>query len=362
MRSSTNSITSTTVARSNEDKLAGVLALSLDQLISSPTTHLFITNYLATAVDFHQRPPSTSSSHRPQPQLSISLTTADVNHGLRGKVRRRPSAIDRGGSFGGDLQKRRDNEGSAETSSGAASTCDFHRRRCSSSEKPLYPGSFKPSRHQDVLSEALGKKEHPGSVRGVGAYVAVKKVFGKPMKSKERSRGVLAMDDVEALVEKVRQETILAMQPTIDSLNNQLQDLMKRMPQEYPENVRASMGTPQSMYKPVDPLVGRSSCQSVDPYPFALIESPTPCRLALCTGKDTIVVVARGIVHPTQFDTLVHNTLVLPNHVKVSVDHVIVEGGETFLLPVPSQYHTHIGDVIGSFVQWPTHLVGIGEV
>lgn len=39
-------------------------------------------------------------------------------------------------------------------------------------------GSWNPKDHDDILSRALGKKEHGGRVRGVGGRACIKDVFG----------------------------------------------------------------------------------------------------------------------------------------------------------------------------------------
>ena len=38
-------------------------------------------------------------------------------------------------------------------------------------------GSFVPDRENDILTKALGKKEHPGRTRGIGSKVPWKKGF-----------------------------------------------------------------------------------------------------------------------------------------------------------------------------------------
>nr|GLL30009.1 uncharacterized protein LOC109183092 [Ipomoea trifida] len=75
-----------------------------------------------------------------------------------------------------------------------------------------------------------------------------------------------------------------------------------------------SAGTPQSVYAPCDIPPTRSSCHSVDAYPVTTI---------------------KGMAYPTTTETIiVHNQPVLPNHVKVMVDEVVI-GAEDCLLPVP---------------------------
>nr|GLL29825.1 uncharacterized protein LOC109183092 [Ipomoea trifida] len=75
-----------------------------------------------------------------------------------------------------------------------------------------------------------------------------------------------------------------------------------------------STGTPQSVDAPCDIPPTRSSCHSVDAYPVTTI---------------------KGTAYPTTAETkIVLNQPMLPNHVKVMVDEVVI-GAEGCLLPVP---------------------------
>lgn len=67
------------------------------------------------------------------------------------------------------------------------------------------------------------------------------------------------------------------------------------------------------------------------------------------------------MVHPSTHETVVLHQPLLPNCVKVFVDEV-VNGGEKFNIPVPTQYFVIVQDIIGNFVQWPIHLVILDEV
>ena len=45
-------------------------------------------------------------------------------------------------------------------------------------EEQATQGSFVPHGRQDVLAAAIGRPEHPGCVRGIGAGVTIKQYFG----------------------------------------------------------------------------------------------------------------------------------------------------------------------------------------
>nr|GMD83533.1 uncharacterized protein LOC109183092 [Ipomoea batatas] len=102
-----------------------------------------------------------------------------------------------------------------------------------------------------------------------------------------------------------------------------------------------SAGTPQSVYAPCDIPPTRSSCHSVDTYPITTI---------------------KGTAYPTTAETtIVHNQSVLPNHVKVMVDEVVI-GAEDCLLPVSVLQYKTLDDVVGTHTQWSIHLVLLDEV
>nr|GLL17042.1 uncharacterized protein LOC109183092 [Ipomoea trifida] len=101
-----------------------------------------------------------------------------------------------------------------------------------------------------------------------------------------------------------------------------------------------SAGTPQSVYASCDIPPTRSSCHSVDAYPVTTI---------------------KGTAYPTTAETtIVHNQPVLPNHVKVMVDEVVI-GADDCLLPVPVLQYKTLNDVVGAHTQWHIHLVLLDE-
>nr|GME03634.1 uncharacterized protein LOC109153561 [Ipomoea batatas] len=143
-------------------------------------------------------------------------------------------------------------------------------------------GTFEPKRHHDILSAVLGKEDHPGSVRGVGSYSTIQGVFGRQDRKQSTSSGMYTADDVKKMIDKCRQDTIMEveakMQPKIDSMDQQLQFLMKNMSGTHLFSQGISTGTPQSVYAPYDPPIcdpppTSSSCHSVDTYPVTTIKN-----------------------------------------------------------------------------------------
>nr|GMD54327.1 uncharacterized protein LOC109160468 isoform X1 [Ipomoea batatas] len=154
------------------------------------------------------------------------------------------------------------------------------------------------------------------------------------------------------------------MQPKMDSMDQQLQFLMKNMSGAHLFSQGISAGTPQSVYAPYDPPIcdpppTRSSCHSVDTYPVTTIKSPKKCSLSVCPDG-TPFVVAKGMAYPSTDGIMVHHKPLFPNCVKVWVDEVI-DGGDRFNLPIPTQEFVTVADIVGNFAQWPVHLVILDE-
>ncbi|KAK9677587.1 hypothetical protein RND81_11G153600 [Saponaria officinalis] len=162
-------------------------------------------------------------------------------------------------------------------------------------------GEFIPSRLEDVLVKAIGKPEHPGRTRGVGSFVGLQTYFGKPTSRGPRGK-LYSADGLILLKEEVKKETMDEMKVI---MHEQFAELMKacgmKMPLDFEFNMKDSHLSSQRDTK--------SSCHSVelnDPFiELLVLESVTP-------------------------------------------------------LPVPWGGFERIGQVDGSFAQWPKTLVLLG--
>ncbi|KAK9664466.1 hypothetical protein RND81_14G043900 [Saponaria officinalis] len=178
-------------------------------------------------------------------------------------------------------------------------------------------GEFFPTRLEDVLVKAIGKYDHPGRTRGVGSHEEVKRE---------------TMDEMKVL------------------MNQQLSEILKdcgvQLPREFEVNMRDS------------PLLSRrrdqSSCHSAELNdPFKELQVPTACRFAVLEFEN-LITVAEGMVWPWVEGKKVHNTPLSPHNVQVSIDKIIES---TAPLPVPWDGFQRVGEVLGSFAQWPKQLV-----
>ena len=63
-------------------------------------------------------------------------------------------------------------------------------------EEQAPQGSFVPHGRQDVLTDAIGRLEHPGRVRATGAGVTIKQYFG-PAPRTSRTSSSMAPEELE---------------------------------------------------------------------------------------------------------------------------------------------------------------------
>jgi len=69
-------------------------------------------------------------------------------------------------------------------------------------EEQASQGSFVPYGRQDVLTAAIGRLEHPGRVRAVGASVTIKQYFGLAQHTSRTSSSV-PPEELEQLTQQI---------------------------------------------------------------------------------------------------------------------------------------------------------------
>ncbi|XP_074298249.1 uncharacterized protein LOC141629087 [Silene latifolia] len=101
-----------------------------------------------------------------------------------------------------------------------------------------------------------------------------------------------------------------------------------------------------------------SSCHSTHHSdPFIELKERVPCRLAVIEDGE-VTVAAHGMVSPWVEGKKVHNTPLTMQNAQVSIDEVIKAGAR---LSCPWNGFSKIGEVEGSFAQWPKTLILLGE-
>ncbi|KAL8154992.1 hypothetical protein AgCh_000382 [Apium graveolens] len=91
-------------------------------------------------------------------------------------------------------------------------------------------GSWTPEGHNDILSRALGQKEHGGRVRGVGGGAKIKDVFGS---RKTKHSGLVSVDELATITheitKKVQKEFEEKMNEMINSKHECVFNQLKQM-------------------------------------------------------------------------------------------------------------------------------------
>ncbi|KAH9617959.1 hypothetical protein KSS87_008535, partial [Heliosperma pusillum] len=209
-------------------------------------------------------------------------------------------------------------------------------------------GEFVPSEREHVLVKATGKFDRPGFTRGVGGSVGFTSFFGKSNNSGANKK-LYTEDDFRLFKEAVKKEAMVDVQSLV---KQHVSEILKDHLQS-----KSSNDIEITKTKDVSSSQVQNSCHStkLDDH-FLELEGPVPCRLAVFVAESKIVV-AEGIVWPWVEGKMVHNTPLTCQNLHVSIDHII-DGNA--LLPIPWDEHERVGEVIGSFAQWPKSLVLLG--
>ncbi|KAH1229041.1 hypothetical protein GmHk_10G028897 [Glycine max] len=206
--------------------------------------------------------------------------------------------------------------------------------KINSFEEQATQGLFVPHGHQDVQAAAIGCPEHPGRVRAAGAGVTIKQYFGSAPRT-SRSASSLSPDELQQLTQQIR-----------DQLEESITEKVTRQ-------VMASFSQLQSQMQshgPPEPLwLVLGSC--VDPSGNDP-ETGDSDRCGFYIEADPARLVSVGRVY--EGSTLVHNTPLLPDQVKVSADEVKDADAP---VPIPTDDVSLVGQALHTFLAWPTHLV-----
>ena len=213
-------------------------------------------------------------------------------------------------------------------------------------EEQATQGSFIPHGRQDVLAAAIGRPEHPGHVRGIGAGVTIKQYFGSAPRT-SRSASSLPPDELQQLTQQIR-----------DQPEESITEKVTRQVMASFSQLQSQMQS-QGLAVPPEPLVGpgpsgprvstKGSC--VDPSGNDP-ETGDSDRCGLYIEADPARLVAIGRVY--EGSTVVHNTPLLLRQVKVSVEEVRDVDAP---VPVPTDEVSLVGQALHTFLAWPTHLV-----
>ncbi|KAH1193829.1 hypothetical protein GmHk_19G054776 [Glycine max] len=194
-------------------------------------------------------------------------------------------------------------------------------------EEQATQGSFVPHGRQDVLAAAIGRPEHPGRVRGIGAGVTIKQYFGSAPRT-SRSASSLPPDELHQLTQQIR-----------DQLEESITEKVTRQVMASFSHLQSQMQS-QGLAVPPEPLVGpgpsgprvstKGSC--VDPSGNDP-ETGDSDRCGLYIEADPARLVAIG---------------------RVSVEEVRDADAP---VPAPTDEVSLVGQALHTFLAWLTHLV-----
>ena len=188
-------------------------------------------------------------------------------------------------------------------------------------------GSFMPDRENDLLTKALGNKEHPGRTQGIGSKVPLKEGFPKDLhKYKSRKNA-----------EQRRREEFKA------AFGEMYEEKKKKERQE--QETLASPPVPSSA----------GSVDQVEPFgmfPMDSITEPARCKLYVSAGKGAFKIeVASGMAYP---ERLWHGNPVSPAYVRVTTDMVHANCADYMLdFPTPDTEIDTLGEDKNKFILWP---------
>ncbi|KAH1254485.1 hypothetical protein GmHk_04G010927 [Glycine max] len=211
-------------------------------------------------------------------------------------------------------------------------------------EEQATQGSFVPHGRQDVLAATIGRLEHPGRVRAVGAGVTIKQYFGSAPRT-SRSASSLPLDELQQLTQQIR-----------DQLEESITEKVMRQVMASFNQLQSQMQS-QGLAVPPEPLVGPSgprvstkgSC--VDPSRNDP-ETGDSDKCGLYIEADPVRLVAMGRVY--EGSTVVHDTPLLPGQVKMSVEEVTDADAPVH---VPTDEVSLVGQTLHTFLASLTHLV-----
>ena len=209
-------------------------------------------------------------------------------------------------------------------------------------------GSFVPHGRQDILAATIGRPEHPGRARVVGAGVTIKQYFGSASRT-SRSSSSMPPEDLEQLTQQIRDQLE---ESITEKVTRKMMASFSQMQSQFQSQMQS-----QGLALPPEPEVGpsgprvstRESCVAPSGNDPRTGDSDK-CGLYIEENPSRLVALGRLY----EGSTTVHNIPLLHGQVKVGVEEV---KDTEALVPVPTDEVTLVGQALNTFLAWPTHLV-----
>ncbi|XP_045818718.1 uncharacterized protein LOC123911353 [Trifolium pratense] len=194
-------------------------------------------------------------------------------------------------------------------------------------------GTFVPQGRNDILTEAIGRPEHPGRVRAAGRGVGIRQYFGPQSRSAASTSLVLNSTQVEAIKIELTKE-----------IREQLMRDISSMPvfsQQYPNFPTCSPDILAST---------NGSCSAVRHIPVDEDEEDIPDECELYVDNKHHMAYANVYnLGPT-----IHNQLLDNDMARVAITKVL---DPNVPVPRPTDEVTKVGEALNNFIQWPKRLL-----
>ncbi|KAJ3676005.1 hypothetical protein LUZ60_003417 [Juncus effusus] len=204
-------------------------------------------------------------------------------------------------------------------------------------------GLFQSDRYNDILSSSIGTPEHPGRIRGHSTFATLSTVYGKVPRKKTSHAGCITQAELDAKINSALAKQAEEFNEQIRMLASKLNDAphLQTSPQDFRPPTQMSS----------NPVSAQQHIQEN--------QGPTPCKLWVLHDEGRIFV-AHGKLYPSGPGVSIHNIPIPPDHVRVCIDNVI-EGLAYVRVPCPVDDTEHVGQLIGTYVAWPAHLVELPD-
>ncbi|GAU15583.1 hypothetical protein TSUD_108410 [Trifolium subterraneum] len=193
-------------------------------------------------------------------------------------------------------------------------------------------GTFVPEGRKDILTEAIGRPEHGGFVRGVGRGVGIRQYFGPPPRGS--TPPVFSREQLQTIKVELTQQIKEELMQDLEAMG------FSKKPSNFPTCSRNT----------AVPASTKGSSSIVPPIPEE-DDTPEQCELYV---DNLFHPVAYGNVY--KLGPAIHNQMLDNDMLRVVVSEVLEEHAQ---VPIPTDEVETVEQALNNFIQWPKRLVVI---